>query len=110
MASLRLFALSLLLIPSVALAQPDWNQAERIDVTLSNFEYFPRTLHVRAGVPVRLYFVNASGGGHDFTARDFFAAATVKAEDQSIIDNGSIEVRGGETQDVALVPAAGVTR
>lgn len=107
MPRLRYLALALLLAAPAAAASPDWGHAARVDVTLSNFAYAPRTIHLRAGQPVVLHLVNAASGGHDFTAKQFFAAAVLRPQDRSGIRNGSIELRAHQSRDVALVPRAG---
>ena len=89
-----------------AVAQ-NWNNAGEFTVTLSNFEFEPEVIHLRAGEPVRLRLVNRGSGGHDFTAPAFFAAAKVKPSDAAAIDEGSVEVEGGRIREIELVPAAG---
>src|SRR5688572_29464489 len=95
----------------IALAAPagaqDWSRAQRVEVKLANFSYSPRTIRLRAGQPVVLHLVNTSSGGHDFTARKFFAAATVRPQDRGEVVGGSVEVRSRQSVDVALVPRAG---
>lgn len=102
-----------LLIALVALAapagavQPDWSHAARVDVQLSSFKFTPSTIHLKAGLPVLLHLVNTGSGGHDFAARDFFAKATIRADDAGAIDDGSVSLSGHQSRDIALVPAAG---
>jgi uncharacterized cupredoxin-like copper-binding protein len=100
-------ALLLTAIPAAAAAAPDWSHAARVEVTLANFSYSPKTIHLRAGRPVLLHLVNSSSGGHDFTARSFFAAAQVRPQDQGSVAGGSVELRGRQSRDVMLVPQAG---
>ena len=80
-------------------AQP---AAQTIDV--QSFSYSPTPIHLRAGQPVTLTFVNRSGGGHDFTAKQFFAAASIT---QGSAPGGEIDLRGHETKRITLVPRAG---
>ncbi len=104
----RLYLLLPLLTGSPAAAQaPDWSRAPRVEITLSSFDYRPRAIRLRAGQPVRLHLVNRSRGGHDFTAREFFAAATVRPADRGAIGNGRIDLKGRESREIALVPRAG---
>jgi uncharacterized cupredoxin-like copper-binding protein len=86
---------------------PDWSQAQRVDVTLANFSFTPKAIHLRAGRPAVLHLVNSSSGGHDFTASAFFAAANVRAQDRGAIKRGSVELAGHRSIDIALVPRAG---
>jgi len=87
--------------------QPNWSHARRVEVTLSNFDFTPRTLHLRAGEPVILHLVNSANGGHNFSARDFFAASAVRPQDRTALRNGIVELRGHAVQDIAVVPRAG---
>jgi plastocyanin len=95
-------------LPASALAQePDWSRAPTVTVTLSSFDYTPATIRLRAGEPVVLRLVNASGKGHDFSAPEFFAAAQLRASDRALLAKGTIEVKGKAAREVALRPAAG---
>lgn len=98
-----------ILFPSGVAAQPapDWSHAQRVDVTLANFSFSPKTIHLRAGRPVILHLANGSSGGHDFTAKQFFAASAVRAQDRAAIRGGSVEVGKHRSVDLALVPRAG---
>jgi uncharacterized cupredoxin-like copper-binding protein len=90
-----------------AAAAPDWSRAGRAEVKLANFSYAPRTIHLRAGHPVILHLVNTASGGHDFTAERFFAAAEIRPEDRGKVGEGEVELKGGQSADVGLVPKAG---
>lgn len=96
--------LALLVLAPPAAAQPvEWSRAPRVEVALSSFKYRPRTIRLAAGRPVVLRLVNAGSGGHDFTARAFFAAATLRTP----VPGGKVELKGGQSREVALVPKAG---
>jgi len=90
-----------------AVAQNEWQGIPTVEVRLSNFDYAPETIHLRAGQPVVLHLVNVAGGGHNFSAPQFFAAANVRAQDRAAIHGGAVEVASHASLDVALVPAAG---
>ena len=94
---------ALLAVP--AAAQPDWSHAQRVEVKLANFSYTPSNIHLHAGQPVVLHLVNTASGGHDFAAREFFAAATLR--NPGSVDRGRVELGGHESQDIFLVPRAG---
>lgn len=79
-------------------------QAAVQTVTLYSYGYAPATIRLRAGQPVTLAFVNRSGNAHDFTAPAFFARSRILAGD---VARGEIELRGGRSASVALVPARG---
>ncbi len=78
-----------------------------INVTLSNFRFSPNAIQLRAGVPTTFHLQNASHGGHNFSAPEFFAAAKIDPKSGSYVRNGTVEVPAGGTVNVTLVPAAG---
>jgi len=105
---MRILALS---VAALALALPV-TAAEapaKVTVTLANFSFTPEELHLHGGQPVTLHFVNEGSGGHDFTAPEFFAAATMDAADRTHIEGakGRVALGKGESSDVTLVPKAG---
>src|SRR5215210_4533599 len=73
-------------------------------VTLYSYGYGPPVLYLAAGRPVTLRFVNRSRSGHDFTAREFFRSSRILA---GRADGGRIELRGGQSASVTLIPARG---
>lgn len=92
---------------ALALAAPMQAPAT-ITVTLANFKYAPEAIALQHGQPYVLRLVNSAGGGHDFVAREFFAAAAVAAEDRAKLKKGGVEVPGGETVEIRLTaPPAG---
>lgn len=90
-------------------AQPATPQpAPAVNVQLSNFKFTPKTIVLDHGRTYRLRLYNASGGGHDFTARDFFAAASIAPSDRRWISEGEVEVPPGQLREIRLTaPAAG---
>jgi plastocyanin len=99
-----LLLLPLILAPAIVHAQPDWSRAQRVEVRLSSFDYDPDTIRLPAGRPVILHLVNTSGGGHNFAAPQFFAAADIAS---GSVRNGVVEVPGRQAVDVRLIPARG---
>lgn len=97
--SLATAAALFLAVTAAAAAQP---AAQTILV--SSFDFSPRPIHLAAGRPVTLTFVNRSGSGHDFTAVRFFASSRILSGSAA---GGEIELRGGETKTITLIPAAG---
>jgi plastocyanin len=73
-------------------------------INLASFSYAPSPIDLKAGRPVTLVFVNRAGGGHDFTAKQFFASSTITA---GAAPGGQIELKGRQTKSVTLVPRAG---
>ncbi|HET9428311.1 MAG TPA: cupredoxin domain-containing protein [Allosphingosinicella sp.] len=103
----------LLLLPlliATPTAAPAQNAPRTVEVRLSSFDYDPREIRLRAGEPVVLRLVNSSGGGHNFSAPAFFAAARIDPGQQAMIREGTIEVRARQSVSVRLVPARGSFR
>ena len=73
-------------------------------VTLYSHGYAPQVLHLAAGRPVTLTFVNRAGKSHDFTARQFFRSARILSG--RVVD-GQVDLGGGRVTRVTLIPAAG---
>jgi plastocyanin len=107
MTSLRLLAIASPLAFALAAPAVSQPQAATVAVTMSNFKFEPNALQLRAGVPTVLHLVNTAGGGHNFTAPQFFAAARVAPASQPLIHDGMVEVPKHSAVDVELVPAAG---
>ena len=84
-----------------AAAQP---APPQVPIVVWSFGFQPKPLHLRAGQPVTLTFTNRSGSSHDFTAREFFASSRIVA---GAAPGGEIELQGGQTRSVTLVPTAG---
>lgn len=90
--------------PIAAVAQPvDWSQAQTVNVELSNFKFTPDALSFAHGVPYRLHLTNSSSGGHDFAAKELFAASTVDPEDAAKLKNGAIGLKSGQSADIRLI-------
>lgn len=98
---LRLAAAALL---PLALAAPAPAQQPGLTIVVWSYGFSPRPLHLSAGRPVTLTFVNRSGGGHDFTAERFFSSARILS---GSAEGGEIELAPHETKTIRLVPAAG---
>lgn len=89
---------------SLLLALPAAAQPAQLVIQLSNFSFAPKPIQLAAGKPVTITFENQSGGGHDFTAKEFFAASTITA---GAAPGGKVALAGHETKSVTLVPRAG---
>lgn len=105
MRTLRLLALPLILLTgSGAVAQT----APTIAVQMSNFKFAPSTIVLDHGRPYVLRLSNQSSGGHDFTAESFFAASNIAPADRRLVQEGAVEVPGGQVRELHLTaPAAG---
>lgn len=86
-----------------AFAQPAASPATRI-ITLTSYAFSPSPLRLAAGRPVTLTLMNQAGKSHNFTAPAFFARARILA---GSAPRGRIELKGGTSASITLVPAAG---
>lgn len=77
---------------------------ETVTVTLSSFKFTPNEIALQHGRTYRLHLVNASGGGHDFTAPDFFAASAIAPADRALVTDGKVRLSGKATVDVLVTP------
>jgi len=100
MLSIRLATVAL----ALAAATPAAAQPASVQVNVYSFGFGPKPIHLAAGRPVTLSFVNTSGNGHDFTAKAFFASSRILA---GAAPNGEIELKSHETRTITLVPRAG---
>ena len=100
-------ALAATLFVACATAGSVAKAADEERIELSNFDFTPRDIHLHAGEATVLVLTNTASGGHNFAAREFFAAAQVDAGDAGLIEDGKIEVPAKSTRTVHLVPAAG---
>jgi plastocyanin len=101
MAAIRNAALAAL---TFLLASPAKPQPAEFVIRVWNFGFAPHPIHLAAGRPVTLTFVNQSGSGHDFTAPGFFQHARMINGDPG---GDEVELKAHETKTVTLVPRAG---
>ena len=88
----------------LTVAMPAAAQTPTQTVQLYSFGFTPKLIRLAAGKPVTLTFTNTSGDTHDFSAKQFFAHARIVSGDAS---GGEIDLKGGQSRSVTLVPAAG---
>ena len=101
MLNLRIAAVAVSLLPLAASASA---QPASQTINVSSFSFAPKPIHLTAGQPVTLTFVNSSASGHDFTAKTFFAASRIT---DGAAPGGQIEMRGHETKSITLIPQRG---
>lgn len=79
-----------------------------VDIHLSNFRFAPNVIRLTHGQPYVLRFVNDASGGHNFIAKNFFAATGLDPRTRGLVANGGIELPGGGAVEVRLTaPGAG---
>src|SRR5437764_1392048 len=84
----------------------DAAQPPIVTVQLANFSFTPAQLDLRANAPTVLQLRNNSGGGHNFSAPAFFAAARIDPASAALVRGGKIEIPGHSAVQVVLTPAA----
>lgn len=95
----------------VALAAPATVQTRvhdappQVSIAVWSFGFAPQPIHLTAGKSVTLAFTNRSGSSHDFTAKSFFANATVTA---GLAPDGEIELGPHQSKSITLIPRAGI--
>jgi plastocyanin len=104
---MRVILCALLLALPAAASSQETGARRTVEVRLSSFDFTPDAISLRAGEPVTLHLVNSGNGGHNFSAPQFFAAATGVS---GPVRNGAVEVRGHQSVDVRLTPARGSYR
>ena len=88
----------------LGLAAPAVAQPAQFVVQVYSFGFAPQPIHLAAGRPVTLTFVNRSGSSHDFTAPGFFQRSTITA---GAAPTSRIELRPHESKSITLIPRAG---
>jgi plastocyanin len=104
---MRAALLALLIFSPASLSAQEASAPRVIEVRLSNFDFSPSAITLAAGRPVVLHLVNEGGGGHNFSAPQFFAAARGVS---GPVRRGTVEVRGHQSVDIRLTPARGTYR
>lgn len=83
--------------------------ADAVTVELTSFAFTPETIEFESGRDYVLQLKNTSSGGHNFSARDFFDAASIHPDDSGLIRKGRVEVAKGETVTIRLKTGAAAT-
>jgi plastocyanin len=92
------------LIGIVAAVSATADEPQIAQVTMTNFAFTPKSLHLKRDVRYRLHFVNSGSSAHNFDAPEFFAAVTVMPQDQAKVSDGKVEVDESEAVDVTVTP------
>lgn len=95
--------------PSPWLATAEWDRAQRIPVTLSEYSFTPQVLDLWEGQPYVLEIKNTGREKHYFTAEEFFRAiATRKAQIPAVVEVKApyftaLELYPGQTLELFFV-------
>ncbi len=79
-------------------------QPAQLVIQVYSFGFAPHPIHLRAGAPVTLTFINQSGSSHDFTAPGFFQHARISS---GAAPDDEIDLAPHQTRTITLVPARG---
>ena len=101
---MSLFHSSLAAALILSLNAPAAAQPAAQTIQLYSFGYTPKVIRLAAGRPVTINFVNTAGGGHNFSAPSFFAAATITS---GSAPNGVVELGKRQSRTITLIPRAG---
>jgi plastocyanin len=102
---MRIFPLAAAAVLPLFLAAPAASQQPaQFVIQVWSYGFAPHPIHLAAGKPVTLTFVNRSGSGHDFTAPGFFQHAKITG---GAMEGDEVELKPHETRSVTLVPARG---
>jgi uncharacterized cupredoxin-like copper-binding protein len=90
-------------------ASIDWDTAETVNVTLTEWRYDPRELRFTHGKPYRLHLTNTGIEPHDFSSPEFFKAVAVAklVGPKGTLDAPrliTIGVDDGDAKDLYFVP------
>lgn len=89
---------------SLTATAPVAAQPATVVIDVTSFAFAPQPIRLAAGRPVTLTFVNRSGGGHDFTARSFFANSTISGAAPA---RGAITLAPHQTRSITVTPRVG---
>lgn len=93
---------------AASLSPANAQRAAVMEIHLANFRFTPNPIMLDHGRSYVLRLVNDASGGHDFTAKDFFAASSMTSAERSQVADGEIEVPAGQVREVRLTaPASG---
>ncbi|WP_158581934.1 cupredoxin domain-containing protein [Sphingomonas edaphi] len=95
-------------VVAASIAPASAQQPAVVEIHLTNFRFAPNPVMLDHGRTYVLRLVNNASNGHDFTARDFFAASAMTSDERSRVTDGKIEVPPGQVREVRLsAPASG---
>jgi uncharacterized cupredoxin-like copper-binding protein len=102
-----LIAASLYIVQSGSAAgQISWATAHPVELEMIDYEFVPKELRFRHGLPYRLHLRNAGHEGHDFTAPEFFASLKVKEGPALNESRNSVFLNPGQQTDIYFVAAS----
>jgi plastocyanin len=101
---MTMFRLSAAAALSLALGASAAAQPGGQTIQVWSYGFSPKPIHLAAGKPVTLTFVNQSGSDHDFVAKTFFGRSTITKGEAP---EGEIDLPKHSTRSITLVPYVG---
>ena len=80
-------------------------QTGAISISLTSFAFTPSTIILVAGTTYRLHLANDASGAHSFNAPEFFANSQIAPADQGKVEDGIVELDGGQALDITVTPS-----
>jgi uncharacterized cupredoxin-like copper-binding protein len=101
---MKYLAAALFVLTLPAEAAPPWAHPQVVTVVMVDDAFQPDHVTFHAGQPTELILENHGKDAHEFSAPDFFKAASLR--DRKVLTNGGKEVYlpAGKTAQVWLVP------
>ena len=99
----------LILLALLSLAAPpagavDWDQAQTVTMSETEYRFTPKKLMFRRGVAYRLHLENRGKELHEFTAPDFIKSADIGNPEALNADRTEIVLQPGQAKDLYFVP------
>ena len=79
-------------------------QTAAINISLTSYAFTPGTITLVAATTYRLHLSNDASRAHSFSAPEFFAASQIAPADQGKVEDGKVELDGGEAIDLTVTP------
>ena len=96
--------LSAVVVLLAAAPAVDWSHAQPMTVVMVDDRFQPDHLTFQHGVPYLLRLENHGKELHEFTAPEFFAAATLRNPAQLANGGREVVVQSGKSTDIYLAP------
>lgn len=87
-----------------AFAAPAAAVPPQMIVQVYSYGFAPQPIHLAAGRPITLTFVNQSSSSHDFSAHGFFANSRILSGDAQ---DGEVDLPPHSSRSVTLIPRSG---
>ena len=83
---------------------PEWSDAKTVTVAMTEYEFAPSRLVLRAGTRYRLHLANQGNELHEFTAPEFFKSTDLGNPGVMNADRTDVALQPGKHKDLYLMP------